>query len=965
MKKLSTLLLVFLFALVLVACGAKTFTVTFNSNGGSAVAAQTVEEGKAVIQPASPTRSGYVFDEWYSDSALTAVYSFGTPVSEDITLYAGWTEIAADEFVVSFNTDGGNYIAPVIVKDGETVAQPAAPVKANHTFKGWSLNGAAYNFATPITGNITLIALWQLQGVTDKATTYYTYISEVRNMNPYSETLADSSTMYSLVSDAPYEGDYDFVAAREKLVADGIENLPATIGFEEWYAAGYTAADLPFNYFPAMAADLPVDVNGDGTVWEVTLKANLQFVDGTPINAETFNYSYQQLLSPDLLNARATNLYETDSLPLVNGKAYFDQNNPKKDSYGFMIYIVDGVEFSRDNSYYGQTTGGYDIYHVESKYEGLVGPEGEKAYVENWGGSYGLNGWVLETEEDDYFLIGSDDNLYAPYEGWTLDGEEVPVKTDLPTGVTLTGYFGAYPAYMDADGNRAVVGEDGIPTNGVTVALDPVDWEDVGFEVVDELTFRFHLTMKKSQWQVMTQLSSAILSVVHPENFEAGKIEDGTRTTYGTIDNPLVAFGVYELIEWVPGSFYIFERNDAHYGAEDYDIQFIRYDVISDQSVAVAEFIKGNLDIAAVSGDYYQTYKNSDYLKLTPVTTFFRFAFSLDRAKDGDPSNDTPIMQDPNFRLALYFATDRETFVTDVRAPGYPTQSILGPLYYSSEQNPYSYRASVPGTEVVADLSPDTFGFDPVRAKELFDEAYANALAEGLYAEGEKVEIEFVFFDAESNHKMAEWLETTWEGIFGSNFDLVRTPVDSDTLDQIWDNGNFDLTFGGWQGMQFWAPGMLQVYSSGWGSAYILEVGFDTGNAELTVELPYGKAAVTQWIEDLEALETLTETQEDYLAAFEEFLLGFEGDVYTTTYDELGRDIYYKVLDYDLYEGRDLDFDNITAAMEGELMRQMINIPLFTSVGATIYSSRVEFDADSFHARMGWGGLKYMQFKAA
>jgi hypothetical protein len=94
-------------------------------------------------------------------------------------------------------------------------------------------------------------------------------------------------------------------------------------------------------------------------------------------------------------------------------------------------------------------------------------------------------------------------------------------------------------------------------------------------------------------------------------------------------------------------------------------------------------------------------------------------------------------------------------------------------------------------------------------------------------------------------------------------------------------------------------------------------------------------------------------------------LLGFEGDVYTATFDELGRDIYYYVLDYDLYEGRDLDFDNITAAMEGELMRQMINIPLFTSVGATIYSSRVVFDADSFHDRMGWGGLKYMQFKAA
>lgn len=955
MKKILTSFILVLFALVLVACKTTEYTVSFETNGGSAVADVVVEKDDKVGQPASPTRDGYIFDGWYTSEQLTTAYNWNAAVTEDLVLYAKWTELAEDQYVVSFDSQGGSFVAPIIVEDGEAVAKPANPIREGYNFVAWNLNNSAYNFATPVTGNLSLVATWALKGQTTKAETYYTYISETTNLNPYSETLANASDLYSLVSDALYEGDYDWATAIDEGIADEVGDFTNT-------------ANLPFNYFPAMAADLPEDVLGNGTVWRVELKSNLQFVDGTPINAHTFDYSYQQLLDPLLLNARATNLFETDALPLVNGRKYFEQNSPDTDALGIIMYTVGGVQYSVENAYYGKTDGGYDIYHVENMYEDLIGPDGELAFVEDWGdAAYGSNGWVLETEADAYFKVGTDEKIYAPYAGWTLDGVAFPSVTDLPEGVEIKAgaaqYAGARPAYMDAEGNRpAELDEDGIPVGGEETYDNAIEvlWSEVGFKVIDDLTMEFTLTSKKSQWQVMTQLSSAITSVVHPENFEAGLIEDGTRTTYGTIDNPLVAFGAYELTEWEPGAFFIFTRNEDFYAADDYDIKTLRYDIISDQSVAVAEFIKGNLDVAGVSGEYFPVYENSEYLKLTPATTFFRFAFSLDRGRDDDPSNDTPIMQDPDFRLALYFATDRETFVTDVRSPGYATQAILGPLYYSSEQNPFSYRASEQGQDVMADFSPDTFGYDPVQAKSLFDAAYAQAVTDGLYEDGEVVKIEFVFFDAESNHTMANWLESTWENIFGAKFDLVKTPVDNDTLDGIWDNGNFDLTFGGWQGMQFWAPGMLQVYSDVWGAPYILEVGFETGNAELEVDLARGKVAVTTWLAELEAITEPTETDLNYIDLFEEFLAGFDGDMYTATYDELGRDIYYVVLDYDLYDGRDVDFDNITAAMEGELLRQMINIPLFTTVGASIYSSRVVFDAQEYHARMGWGGLKYM-----
>ena len=72
----------------------KTFTVSFNSNGGSAVAAQKVAEGKAVAKPADPKRDGYTFQGWFSDKALTKAYDFKAAVKADATLYAKWAKAA-------------------------------------------------------------------------------------------------------------------------------------------------------------------------------------------------------------------------------------------------------------------------------------------------------------------------------------------------------------------------------------------------------------------------------------------------------------------------------------------------------------------------------------------------------------------------------------------------------------------------------------------------------------------------------------------------------------------------------------------------------------------------------------------------------------------------------------------------------------------------------------------------------
>ena len=88
--------------------GVTTYTVTFESNGGSKVEAQIVEAGMVAIEPTAPVLEGYSFVGWYSDEALTVAYDFSQPVASDLTLYACWEvdTITEEEMNVDQDDDG-------------------------------------------------------------------------------------------------------------------------------------------------------------------------------------------------------------------------------------------------------------------------------------------------------------------------------------------------------------------------------------------------------------------------------------------------------------------------------------------------------------------------------------------------------------------------------------------------------------------------------------------------------------------------------------------------------------------------------------------------------------------------------------------------------------------------------------------------------------------------------------------
>ncbi|SCX66197.1 Listeria/Bacterioides repeat-containing protein [Lysinibacillus fusiformis] len=147
---------------------AQTYTVSFNTDGGSAVSDQSVAYGEKASAPTpAPTKAGYTFEGWYTDAGHTQVYDFTNVITENTTIYAKWN---AQTYTVSFNTDGGSTVSDQSVAYGEKASAPTpAPTKAGYTFEGWYTDAGrtqVYDFTNVITENTTIYAKWNAQTYT-------------------------------------------------------------------------------------------------------------------------------------------------------------------------------------------------------------------------------------------------------------------------------------------------------------------------------------------------------------------------------------------------------------------------------------------------------------------------------------------------------------------------------------------------------------------------------------------------------------------------------------------------------------------------------------------------------------------------------------------------------------------------------------------------------------------------------
>ncbi len=137
------------------------YSITFDSFGGSPVDNQMVSSGNYIIKPTDPTKDGYVFMGWWKDANYTIKWDFENDVvTKDEYLTASWN---LEQYSVSFNSNGGSYVDDVQQYPNFTIEKPTDPTKDGFIFEGWYTDNTystEWNFSNVIQSDMTLYAKW-------------------------------------------------------------------------------------------------------------------------------------------------------------------------------------------------------------------------------------------------------------------------------------------------------------------------------------------------------------------------------------------------------------------------------------------------------------------------------------------------------------------------------------------------------------------------------------------------------------------------------------------------------------------------------------------------------------------------------------------------------------------------------------------------------------------------------------
>ncbi len=113
-----------------------TYTISFDTQGGTVIDHQSVTYDVLITLPIEPTKEGYTFGGWYLDDQRQQLYQETTMPAEDFTLYARWLTNA---YTITFDTQGGTSVTNITDEYGREVTIPDSPTKEGYTFNGWDI----------------------------------------------------------------------------------------------------------------------------------------------------------------------------------------------------------------------------------------------------------------------------------------------------------------------------------------------------------------------------------------------------------------------------------------------------------------------------------------------------------------------------------------------------------------------------------------------------------------------------------------------------------------------------------------------------------------------------------------------------------------------------------------------------------------------------------------------------------
>ena len=723
---------------------------------------------------------------------------------------------------------------------------------------------------------------------------------------------------------------------------------------------------------PEMAAALPIDVTAKvklehpefaipesaeaGYAYVIKLNPNAKWENGTPINADTYIYSMQQLLDPTLKNYRAADYFGGD-LVIANAENYYYQGTTAyvDNGIGNKYRLADLIK-GEDGNYY--TADGSAMY--VAVYYGIY-----------WLGGYSLGDYVA-AYSDAYFCMDNWSKLVAA----TGDMGLAPLNDDtyawLLTTVTTNSKWGdseddAFNYFIEKNvyESNYSFSSVGLYKSGeyeITLVLEK---SLVGFDLLYKLT---------DNW------------IVYEPYYEAGKTQvgntDAWTNTYGTSVGTTMSYGPYKMTEYSSGQYMKLERNEGWFGYYDnkhgyvdpvdgkvysmYETSSIYCSVVGNDATRKLMFLKGELMSYELKSEDFAEYGSSDRAYFTPSeTTFFLLlngcieSIQKREAAEGfdQTKYDIQTITLNSFRHALALTYDKESFASAVspsRSGGY---GLIGEAYVYDAETGAKYR----DTEQAKMLLCDFYGVDvskfesldeavasisgcnPEKAKELFTKAYYEALALGYVTDNDGdgrsdqiIRIEYCSSStSEFTGQMLKFLNTQLvEVLRGTPFEArvviyESAPYGSNMTIQI-KNGVSDMMLAGWSGESLLDPFALtefytdlqKQYDAKWFDSSAYELTLTIGGEEITMSL-------SQWSDALNGVTVV--------AGGKQYNFGDGAADASVRLD-------------------------ILAAIEKTILDTGSYIPMLQDGTVSLLSKQVSCVTDEYNAVMGRGGIAYMRY---
>lgn len=496
--------------------------------------------------------------------------------------------------------------------------------------------------------------------------------------------------------------DAGFITNRTEIGFYGINANEAQDGFE---FTCELAAEFPVDVTTKYAGDpkygIPADAK-ENYAYSIKLNPNAKWENGTPITADDYMYSYEQLINPKMKNVRASEIY-TGDLTIANAEAYYKQGKAYEDIAG-----NDKVKDIPESQYLVTMT--EPIYFF-----------GNKAAKSEYDAS------------PEKFKSADGRDLYALYSKETYVPFTEQAKKDLNE---IAAKFG--------DNNPEAWKE----FCKVQTENPAVDFSNVGMKKISDYEIEFILSAPTNDFFMKYVLNGTWL--VYKDLYESNKQDTGViKTSYGNDNTKYMAYGPYKITEYIKDKLVVLSMNENWYGWTDGKHEYMsnyekrRFEVIPEHEIQFQKFLKGELDRVPVGTK--TEYAASDYLFSSPdIYTFsLNFHVNKDVLKTFEsPGINKTIIAYKEYREALSYGINRVNFVKARSVLQKPLSTIINYTYISDPESGLSYRNSEYGKQVMMDVYGGTdvdSGYDLAKARGLMVKAYEEAKANGDYKDGDMI----------------------------------------------------------------------------------------------------------------------------------------------------------------------------------------------------------------------------------